>query len=117
LRTLNESTARTILLRDAPRLRETLRKKSQPSKPKRTSELEARRKAATHVGRLEKLIARSGLSDGEIEGALGWPASRLKRTLARRSSIRVEDIVAILLAIDVEPGTFFTSLESHAEPR
>lgn len=55
-------------------------------------------------------LARAGISLREADRRLGWPEGRLARQLRRGARLRVSDLLAVLYAAEIEPGSFFSEL-------
>lgn len=60
-----------------------------------------------YIAVLKELIARSGLTQREIERRSGWAKSSLTKLLLGHWDLKVRQLLAILKAIEVAPPVFF----------
>ncbi len=56
---------------------------------------------------LRRLIRERGFTQMEVQDTLGWGRSYLSQLLTQQKSLRVDQVLLILKAIDADPGAFF----------
>jgi transcriptional regulator with XRE-family HTH domain len=61
-------------------------------------------------GLLWSMVETSCFTQSEIAIRCGWSDSRLSRLIKGGSSIRIEDLLRVLAAIQISPGDFFYAL-------
>jgi len=59
---------------------------------------------------LRHLIAERGKTQAEIQRLCGWGGGALSQMLNGRKSLKVEALLTLLGALDVDPGRFFAQL-------
>ncbi len=65
---------------------------------------------------LKATITRRGFTQMEVQEALGWGRSYISQLLTKQKSPRIEQVLAVLRVIGVEPKAFFGELYPESPP-
>ena len=60
--------------------------------------------------RLRNVIREQGFTQLEVQEALGWGLSYISQLLTQQKALRVEQVLAILKVVGVDPGEFFAEV-------
>ena len=62
-------------------------------------------------------IREKGLTQLEVQEALGWGRSYISQLVTRQKSLRLEQVLGILQVIGVDPGIFFGRHRARCDTR